>query len=114
MMVLVLEKVPASLRGELTRWMLEARSGVFIGDLSGMVRDRLWEKACESAKGGSVLLMYSADTEQGYAVRSYGSPDRTLVDFEGLMLFRRVPKGGRTRQGASPEPAGEASSSGSN
>ena len=89
MVVLVLERVPATLRGELSRWMLEARAGVFIGDVTAMVRDKLWEKACGAAKGGSVLLIHSADTEQGFAIRSHGAPDRTLVDYEGLLLFRR-------------------------
>lgn len=100
MIVLVLERVPASLRGELTRWMLEPRTGVFVGDISGMVRDRLWEKACESVKGGSALLMHSADTEQGYTVRTYGAPDRALVDYEGLQLFRRPPKATRSAKAA--------------
>ena len=89
MMVLILERCPASLRGELTRWMLEARSGVFLGDLSAMVRDRLWEKACENAKGGAVLMVYRGETEQGFVVRSHGAPDRELVDLDGLQLFRR-------------------------
>ena len=100
MVVLVLERVPASLRGELSRWMLEARAGVFIGDVTAMVRDKLWEKACNAARGGSVLLIHTADTEQGFAIRSHGAPDRTLVDYEGLLLFRR-PK----RDKAATEPA---------
>ena len=51
MVVLVLERVPASLRGELSRWMLEARAGVFIGDVTAMVRDKLWEKGVWSGQG---------------------------------------------------------------
>jgi CRISPR-associated protein Cas2 len=37
---MVLERAPASLRGELNRWMLEIRSGVFVGNLysvSGLI-----------------------------------------------------------------------------
>ena len=102
MIVFVMERVPASLRGELTRWMLEARAGVFIGDVTAMVRDKLWEKACAAAKGGSVLLVHSADTEQGFAIRSYGEPDRTLVDYEGLLLFRRPAREQPARAGSSP------------
>jgi CRISPR-associated protein Cas2 len=30
---MILEKVPTSLRGELTRWMLEPKSGVFVGNI---------------------------------------------------------------------------------
>ena len=44
MVVLVLERVPTSLRGELTRWMLEPKAGVFVGTMSALVREQLWEK----------------------------------------------------------------------
>lgn len=89
MMVLVLERVPASLRGELTRWLLEPHTGVFVGRVSAMVRDRLWEKVCKTLKGreGGILI-YSTDTEQGFALRSHGETARELVDFDGLVLVR--------------------------
>src|ERR1039457_2863556 len=51
MVVLVLERVPPGLRGELTRLMLEIRSGVFVGTLTSVVRDRLWRKACQEMAG---------------------------------------------------------------
>ncbi len=41
MVVIILEKVPAGLRGELTRWLLELKAGVFVGKVSAMVRERL-------------------------------------------------------------------------
>ena len=46
MVVIILEKVSPALRGELTRWLIEPHPGVFVGHVSGMVRDRLWEKCC--------------------------------------------------------------------
>ncbi|HZU12240.1 MAG TPA: type I-E CRISPR-associated endoribonuclease Cas2e [Chloroflexota bacterium] len=88
MVIFVLEKVPTSLRGELTRWMLEPKTGVFVGRVSAMVRDRLWEKICSTAGHGGCIMAYSADTEQGFAVRSYGISQRSAVDFEGLTLIR--------------------------
>ena len=54
MVVLILENVPTGLRGELSRWMLQPRSGIFVGSVSGMVRDRLWEKACGDSKAAAV------------------------------------------------------------
>ena len=88
MVVMVLERVSPSLRGELTRWMLELRAGVFVGTLSALVRDKLWEHACERMADGAGLLVYRADTEQGFAVRFWGRTDRTVEDFEGLTLIR--------------------------
>ena len=92
MIVLVLERVRESLRGELTRWLLEIQAGVFVGAVSADVRDRLWKKACEGKGAGSGVLIYRAQTEQGFAARICGDPGRQLEDFEGLLLMRKTPQ----------------------
>jgi len=86
--VLSIEHVPASLRGEFSRWMLEPRPGVFVGTMSAMVRDRLWQRLVANPRCGAAVMMYSAETEQGYAVRTLGDPTRAPVDFDGLTLIR--------------------------
>jgi CRISPR-associated protein Cas2 len=86
MIVLILEKVPASLRGELSRWAIEPRTGVFVGNVSAMVRDKLWEKVCAKVRGGSAVLIYPYPNEQGFAIQTYGDPSRSLVYWEGLRL----------------------------
>ncbi|MBM4285884.1 MAG: type I-E CRISPR-associated endoribonuclease Cas2 [Deltaproteobacteria bacterium] len=91
MVVMILEKVPPGLRGELTRWLLEPKAGVFVGKISALVRDLLWEKICRECRGGASLLIHNADREQGFAMRMWGEPSRRVVDFEGLFLIR-VPK----------------------
>lgn len=99
MVVMVLERVPVSVRGELTRWMLEVRAGVFVGTLSGMVRERLWSEVCGKMAGGAGMLIHSTNTEQGFALRLWGAPGRHLVDYEGLTLVR-VP---RTEDDTAPD-----------
>ncbi|MCK9520839.1 MAG: type I-E CRISPR-associated endoribonuclease Cas2e [Dehalococcoidia bacterium] len=89
MMVLILERVPRSLRGELSKWVIEPRAGVFVGNVSALVRDKLWEKACQDSAGGSALLLYRTNNEQGYAFRLWGSPSYHPEEFEGLLLVRR-------------------------
>ena len=88
MVVLILERVPPGLRGELTRWLLEPQAGVFVGRVSALVRERLWEKACAQARDGGCLILYSSDNEQGFNVRTWGRTDRSIDDFEGLFLVR--------------------------
>lgn len=88
MTVLVLERVPVGLRGELTRWLLEVRAGVFVGRLSALVRDTLWAYVCEGLKGGAGTLIYNSDAEQGFSFRFAGEPRRSVVDFEGLWLVQ--------------------------
>lgn len=88
MVVMVLERVPASVRGELTRWMLELHAGMFVGTLSALVRDKLWELVCTKMAGGAGLLVYSTNTEQGFAVRLWGATSKVPVEYEGLTLIR--------------------------
>lgn len=90
MVVLILERVPPGLRGELTRWLLEPKAGVFVGRISAMVRDRLWKKACGQAKDGGCVMVHSSNTEQGFAIESFGRTARAIEDFEGLFLVRRA------------------------
>ena len=87
MVVFLMEKVPASLRGEFTRWMLELRPGVFVGNISAMVREKLWEQVCQKLKGGSAMLLHSAANEQGYKIRTVGDTSRKVKEFDGLQLI---------------------------
>jgi CRISPR-associated protein Cas2 len=86
MVVFILERVPATVRGEMSRWLIEPRHGVFIGTVSAMVRDRLWEMVGEKLKGGGALLLYSSPTEQGFTARATGDTSRSLRDCEGLLM----------------------------
>lgn len=89
MIVIILEKVPASLRGELSRWLLEPKTGVFVGRISALVREKLWQK-CIAAIGpdSGGLLIHHANNEQGFKLTTAGNPSRQVVDFEGLQLIR--------------------------
>lgn len=91
MIVMVLEKVPTGLRGELSRWMLEPKTGVFVGKISAMVRNLLWEKAQKDSKGGAGMLICPAPTEMGFTILTFGDTSRHIVDWEGLQLVR-IPK----------------------
>jgi CRISPR-associated protein Cas2 len=91
MVVMILERVPPSLRGELTRWMLELRTGLFVGTLNAVVRRKLWERVCGGMKGGAGILTYPARNEQGFEVEFWGATDRWVVDRDGLKLVQ-VPK----------------------
>ncbi len=89
MVVIILENVTASVRGELTRWLLELRAGVFVGKVSAMVRDKLWESVCSKVgKKGGGFLLHPINTEQGYVIRSIGTTTRTIEDYDGLFLIR--------------------------
>ena len=94
MLVMMLERVPVSLRGQLSRWLIEPRPGVFVGSVSATVRDKLWEKVCRAIRtSGACIRVYSSNTEQGFVVESAGIPGRRIVDCDGLKLveIRKTP-----------------------
>ena len=87
MVVIMMEKATASLRGEIARWMIELRPGIFVGNLSALVREKLWEHICEKTSKGAVTLLHSAANEQGYEIRQFGETNRQISNFDGLQLI---------------------------
>ena len=89
MIVMILESLPPSVRGELTRWLIEPHSGVFVGHVNALVRERLWEKCCKGVEPGSgVLQIWSTNNEQHFLMRLYGQTQRSLIELEGLQLVQ--------------------------
>lgn len=86
-MVLILTACPPGLRGYITRWLLEASPGVFVGRLSARVRENLWDLVVAERKQGKALLIYSTNNEQGYAVRSAGHKWNP-IELEGMTLLQ--------------------------
>jgi CRISPR-associated protein Cas2 len=87
--VIVVERATPGLRGQLTRWMLEVRAGVFVGTLSTRVRQKLWKLVCVRNRHGGSLLLYRSAGEQGFMVQAHGDTSRSVIDNEGLLLIRR-------------------------
>lgn len=88
MVVMVMEKVSESLRGELTRYMLELKAGVFIGQLNAKVTELLWEKVSDEINEGNAILVRSDNSEQGYSIQMVGESKRKVEDFEGISLIK--------------------------
>ena len=88
MIVLTLTDCPARLRGDLTKWLVEINTGVYVGNVSARVRDELWDRVCEHVKEGRATLVYTARNEQGMAFRVHNTKWEP-VDFDGITLMRR-------------------------
>jgi CRISPR-associated protein Cas2 len=91
--VIIVERAKVGLRGQLTRWMLEVRAGVFVGTLSARVRVKLWARVCAGNHEGGSLLLYRSPNEQGFMVESHGDTSRSILDIEGLLLVGRPLEG---------------------
>lgn len=87
MVVITLELVPPRLRGALTRWLTEVATGVYVGRISALVRDLLWDAVVKEAGAtGRVVMVYRTNSEQGYAIRMEGDSKRKIVDLDGIQL----------------------------
>lgn len=89
MTVVVLVAAAPGLRGHLTRWMVEVQAGVFVGQLSARIRDRLWRTLADRIGNGQVVMIEPARTEQGWSIRTAGRDRWSPVDFDGLTLVAR-------------------------
>lgn len=85
--VITLSKVPPHLRGDLTKWMQEIDTGVFIGNFNSKVREKLWKRVTENVGDGNATLSFHYNNEQGYSFEMYQT-QRVSVDFDGIQLVK--------------------------
>ena len=64
MVVITLSDCPPKVRGDLSKWLFEINTGVYVGNLSTRVRQELWQRICENLKNGRATMVYSAPGEQ--------------------------------------------------
>jgi len=87
--VIVLIATAEGLRGHLTRWMIEVAAGVFVGNPSARVRNRLWNLLADRVRDGQVIMAEPAQNEQGWALRTAGRERWLPIDLDGLILSAR-------------------------
>lgn len=80
MTVFIIEKVSASARGELSRWMIEIKPGVFVGKLSLTVSELLQKKIL------TATIIRKTNTEQGFEIKTIGQTTKKYIDFDGLFF----------------------------
>ncbi len=95
MIVITLTDCPISLRGDLTKWLIEINTGVFVGRVSARVRDNLWKRVVQNVKNGRATLVYNTNNEQRMDFRIHHSGNE-IIDFDGLKLVMK-PSPARTK-----------------
>ncbi len=91
MLVIVLENTPPRLRGYLTRLFLEVRAGVYVGDYSQRVRERVWKVINIEIGEGNAVIAWSRPNDLGFAFDTCGSSRRLPVEFDGIQLCAFLP-----------------------
>lgn len=83
--VITLKNSPPSLRGDLTKWMQEISTGVYVGNFNTKVREELRDRVVESVGSGEATMTYAARNEIGYKFQTHNS-DKIPIDYDGIPL----------------------------
>lgn len=85
--VITMTNCPLSLRGDLTKWMQEIASGVYVGNFNSRIREELWKRIENSVGNGVATMSFSSRNEIGYDFKTIHS-HREVVYSDGLPLVR--------------------------
>lgn len=88
MVVLNVVNCPQQLRGDLTKWMLEINTGVYVGKLNAKVREEIWQRVCDNIKNGQASMVYSCNNEQGYGFYTHNTTWKP-IDYDGVILIKK-------------------------
>ncbi len=88
MIVITLTDCPPKLRGDLSKWLCEINTGVYVGNLSSRVRDALWVRVCENLRTGRATMVFHTNNEQQMEFRVHNTTWEP-VDLDGITLMRR-------------------------
>ena len=89
MIVVSMTRCPPKLRGDLSKWLLEINTGVYVGQVSARVREALWKRICENIGDGQATMVFSANNEQHldfYVHNTMWKP----IDLEGIKLMKHL------------------------
>lgn len=92
MTVICLTNCPPKLRGDLTKWLLEINTGVYVGNISARVRDELWNRITENIHSGQATMVFRAAGEQRMDFRVHNTTWKP-ADYDGLKLIKRPNEG---------------------
>ncbi len=95
MVVVSVTNCPPKLRGDLSKWLLEINTGVYIGNVSARVRDALWKRICDNISDGQATMVFNAQNEQHMDFYVHNTSWKP-VDFDGIKLMLHPDKSGVT------------------
>lgn len=98
--VITLKNSPPSLRGDLTKWMQEISTGVYVGNFSTRIREELWKRVVDSVGTGEATMSYAYRNEIGYCFATHNST-KIPIDYEGIPLVFTPKK--RTEEKTEPQ-----------
>ncbi len=92
LMVVCVENVPPRLRGRLALWLVEVRSGIYVGNYSVRVRDMVWETVLEGLENGNAVMVWGEPNDAGYDFVTAGMNRRIPREMDGVKFISFLPE----------------------
>jgi len=86
MIIISMTDCPPRIRGDLSKWMLEIDTGVYVGQMSARVREEIWKRVCENLHSGRAVMVYSAQNEQHLEFHVHNT-SWVPLDLDGLKVM---------------------------
>lgn len=83
--VITVKNAPMSLRGDLSKWMQEIATGVYVGNFNTKVREKIWMRVNGTIGNGEATLSYYCRNEIGYNFYTKNTAQR-VINHEGIPL----------------------------
>lgn len=92
--LLKVKNCPAHIRGYLRRFLSEPDAGLFIGNCSKRVSEKIWNRITEEETGLSAYIVRStSENEQGFTFEKFNlSKRKEIQDKDGLLVFGKNKK----------------------
>lgn len=90
--VITIQSSSSFLRGDLTKWMQEIATGVYIGNFNSKIREKVWQRVKDNIGKGQATISYYSRNELGYSFETYNT-QREVIDYDGIQLVMFRNKG---------------------
>ncbi|WP_298666238.1 type I-E CRISPR-associated endoribonuclease Cas2e [uncultured Methanofollis sp.] len=94
LIVVAVENAPPRLRGRLALWLVEVRSGVYVGTYSVRVREMIWDQVLAGIEEGSAVMIWQERNDAGYDFVMTGDNRRVPKDMDGVKFISFLPEEG--------------------
>ena len=74
--------------GDLTKWLFEINTGVYVGNLPARVREELWKRICDHLGSGYATMVYNTSNER-VCNSVHGTQNGILCSFDGISCGTR-------------------------
>jgi CRISPR-associated protein Cas2 len=98
MIIVSLTCCPPRLKGDLSKWLLEINTGVYVGQVSARVRDSLWKRICDNVGDGQATMVFNTNNEQHYDFYVHNT-SWLPVDYDGIKLMKHPNKSKMIKDG---------------